>query len=712
MKRSIKWGMFLLSASLLWAACDDDTDSTASSQGTTARICVVMPGSQHSIWQRDVDWAVQNFKEAQVGLSSPIQLEVEWLDEEADDIDGQLSRVAADTNIVAIVGPYSSSVAYSAVVACNSSVKPLILPIATSAEFQRMFADKAYVWNLAQSDITQCELLLTQAVLSECTRVSLLTSNDQYGQSFKDWFAYQARELGIETEAQDIYNSDEDIRVAVERHAQHNSLSEMLLFAPSTRHAAEVFDEAYGRLKEQNDHLQFPMVLCSDVVNASELRTKLTHDIYEGVAPCASPMSGFDSAYRVRYGENPTAGEAHLYDAISLVAYALTAREGREDLNTTIRRVVDGRETWNCGWLPADMRRSLVALRAGDQPDLAGVSGDWTFDVHTHSAVLNTTYAHWVLRDSTYTTLEYLSTDGSGRTTSTLQAWEAQTTKYQAFNANQADLTYSELADRYAVVVGTSVSWANYRHQADALAMYQLLKRHGYPDDHIILIIADNLAYNTRNLYPGVVRVRPDGENVYEGAHVDYRIEDITFADLDSIMMGHASARLPKVLPSGSQDNVIVFWCGHGSLADSNAKDGLLAWGEGNHVFVSGKEVADVLRRMQEQGRFRKLLLSMDACYSGMVGLACEGIPGVLVMTAARENESSKADVKDDTMGIWLSNAFTRVFQETIDENPDISIRDLYYYLARATKGSHVTIYNDAQYGNLFHSSMEEYLGN
>jgi ABC-type branched-subunit amino acid transport system substrate-binding protein len=708
MKRSVKgWEKVLMMISawiLLGTACSDDEtqEETTEVPVTTVRLCIVMPRPEVSVWQRDVDWALQNFQEAQQGLPSRIDFDVEWVDEEADDIDAQLKRVAADTSLVAIVGPYTSGVAYKAATACSRSQKPLILPTASSVELQRMFAGKDYVWNLTQSDITQCEILLTQASLSECTRVSLLTSDDRYGQSFSDWFAYQAQELGLAVEQVDIYRSDADIEAAVARHAGHSSAEEMLLFAPSSHESAVAFDAAFGRLKAQYADGDFPKVLCSDLVNAYELTTQLTHAIYEGISPCSSPMSGFDSAFRVRFGEEPTTGEAHLYDAVSLVAYAATARVGDEDMNDVIRRIVDGRETWSVGWLPADMRRSLIALRAGDQPDLSGVSGDWTFDARTHASVLNTTYAHWVLRDGAYTTLEYLSSDGSGRTTSTLQAWETQATSYQTFSESQADVTYGPLADRYAVIIGTSDTWENYRHQADALAMYQVLKRHGYDDDHILLIIADNLAYDANNLYPGIVRVRPNGENVYNQVQVDYRLSDVSFADLDSILLGHACERLPKVLPTDESDNILVYWCGHGNY-------GHLAWG--SEGVVTGEEVADVFRRMKEQGRFRKLLMAVDACYSGSIGEACEGIPGMLAVTAATPYEPSKADVMDDAMGIWLSNAFTRVFQETIDEDPTISIRNLYYDLSRATLWSHVTVYNEALYGNLFHSTMNEFLG-
>lgn len=56
------------------------------------------------------------------------------------------------------------------------------------------------------------------------------------------------------------------------------------------------------------------------------------------------------------------------------------------------------------------------------------------------------------------------------------------------------------------MVVATSSGWDNYRHQADALAAYQLLKSRGVRDDHIVLIMADDIAGNARNREPGVVR--------------------------------------------------------------------------------------------------------------------------------------------------------------------------------------------------------------
>lgn len=109
-------------------------------------------------------------------------------------------------------------------------------------------------------------------------------------------------------------------------------------------------------------------------------------------------------------------------------------------------------------------------------------------------------------------------------------------------------------------------------------------------------------------------------------------------------------------------------------------------------------------------GKYREMFFAIDACCSGSIGEACEGIQGVLLMTAANPNETSKADMKDPDMGLWLSNGFTRAFQEAIDENPDIVLRDLYYKLAAQTVGSHATVYNVENYGNVYTNTMREFL--
>ena len=693
-------GWFVL-AFILAACREEDNPLTDNGKTTTHKVAIVMPASEQDRWERVASWALANMDAAQHGLPQKVKLEIEWKDEEAQDWEAFVEQTAEDESYAAIIGPQSSVHARKAAQLCNKSQKTLILPIATSTEFQRIYASSNYVWNLAQSDITQCELLLTQAKLSERKKVSLLTSDDDYGKSFSDWFAFQALELGLEVEDMVVYRSESEIREMVRKqYNKERKYNHALIFAPGNEADALIFDDELESLrKEATGYFEFPLLLCSDMMNSSYLLSHLKYPEYEGLAPSAAPESGFNSIYQAKFGEEPLSGEAHLYDAILLLAYALTHQtfHQTENLNESVLAVVEGEASWNGSWLKDDICEVFSMLQNGVDVNLNGVTGDWTFDERTHASVLNTIYSHWLLKNGVYTTLEYLSTDGSAHTISSTQAWEWQNNHYMSFDSNQQDYSYPELDKRWAVVVGTSDNWANYRHQADALAMYQVLKRHGYDDEHIILIIEDNIAYHPNNLYQGVVKVRSGGENVYKDAKVDYKLSDVSISDLGNIMQGKRSDKLPHVIEADENDNVIFFWCGHGHQNN-------LAWGSNTAIY--GKEVRNIIEGMD----FRKLFFALDACYSGTIGEACEGIPGVLVMTAANAYEPSKADMKDTEMGIWLSNGFTRAFQEAIDENPHISMRDLYYKLARQTVGSHATVYNFTSYGNMYSNTMGEFV--
>ena len=76
---------------------------------------------------------------------------------------------------------------------------------------------------------------------------------------------------------------------------------------------------------------------------------------------------------------------------------------------------------------------------------------------------------------------------------------------------------------------------------------------------------------------------------------------------------------------------------------------------------------------------------------------------------AANSLETSKADVFDQQMGVFLSNAFARTFRSIINDNPAVPIYDLYRQLSRTTNGSHVTLYNENQYGSVYTSTMDDF---
>jgi len=64
---------------------------------------------------------------------------------------------------------------------------------------------------------------------------------------------------------------------------------------------------------------------------------------------------------------------------------------------------------------------------------------------------------------------------------------------------------------KWAIVVAGSSGYLNYRHQADALHAYHMLKEHDFDRSHVITMIYDDIANNVQNPYKGNVINRPRG---------------------------------------------------------------------------------------------------------------------------------------------------------------------------------------------------------
>ena len=684
------------------------------------KVAVIMEQDERERWERTAQWALENIAEAQRGMKDKVELQLTFKSQDDADFGQYMQQLAVDPGIVAIVGPTTSDCAVQMGLELGkegASVKPMITPSCTRVEYQRKFAKVPYVWNLAESDIAQLEVMLSGVAsiylsnryppeLRPMILLSADDGDDEARNAYAEWFGFIAEEYGLNVEGVYLYKDEADLRRYVRGMCGINVASigdRGLLFNPSDTRMALAFDDEVGKVYDElrvpGTVFFMPQVYCSDAFVSEQTALKATHTTYQGVDLYASPESGFHKAYHQRFGEELINGEAQFYDGLCLVAYAaaLSLHSG-QTLNDAILAVVDGRDGTGGSWLPADMSRNFGLLSEGITPDIDGVSSSWTFDEKTHSSVCGGTFRRWRLYEGQFLTTEYLSTEGSRRTTSSKNMWDWTATRYQAFNADEGSgLTYPAPDDRWALLVAASRGWANYRFQADVFAMYQLLKRNGYDDDHIVLICEDDVARHANNPHQGELRISDTGANVYDAAAIDYRLSDLKPADIGDILQGRSSARLPKVLSPDDDDNVLVFWSSHG-------EPGSLDFGKSQSMDY------ERMRGIIGNTPHRKLLMAVEACYSGGLGEACEGLPGCLFVTAANPYETSHADVWSEEVGVFLSNGFTRGFQEAIGTNPAISLRDLYYTLAAHTSGSHVKVYNVPNYGNVYSNSMAEYL--
>lgn len=687
----------------LWSCSDDESSMPyADKQWTEKTVAVVLPMEKGlaAHWERTLGMFATNFERAFKNHETGIRLKFEYHDEANADMQELAQSLAFNDEVYAVIGGlYSSNAAILA--AELPLVGKTFFTLATTEQLVRAYASTGYLWAMTETDITQCEVLLSKVINYGGKSVALLAKdNDNYGQTFIDWFAFQARELGLKNMGSYAYNPDNIADVS--RQAMQSG-AEYVICIPSEIEEMGPMLEAH---KTQSLNGQsVPRMLFSDTAYGADV-LKIHGDAaegIEGVAFGADPESGFDVSYRTFFNATPTLGESQLYDAAMLIGYAAWQQKCNPEmsLQKSLRAIVSGEDLNMGSWTGEDMGLVVDALAVGKSPYVRGASGHLRFDAKVFTNVLATTYYNFKIYNGQYIILDYNTSNGGNRTDATLAGWNWKASQMQDFN-NSGEFDYPVHTGNWALLVASSKGWSNYRHQADVLAIYQQLKQAGYTDDRIILIAEDDIADNVSNPNKGVVQVSIGGNNVYEQVEIDYRMSELQAKDILAILSGEKSERLPVVIESTANDNVFVFWSGHGVPS-------ALCWNDDAYG-IMGDQLDETFRRMREKRSYRKFLMMVEACFSGGVMEQCRNIPGMLFVTAANGDETSKADVFNGEMKVWMSNRFTSTFIEQITENKNIALRDLYYRLFINTVGSHVMVYNAENYGNLYSADMSEFI--
>lgn len=677
--RWVSFSLIMCVMMLSFVACHEDQAEEESSPGREeVRVAVVLPLEDEMAghWKHCLEWAMQNIETAQRGIVGGIRIELEWYDENELDIERLFNELSVREDVDAVIGPFYSEHTWVAARQCAKYNKTLFT-ISSSAEMVRSFAEGGFLWVLTETDIAQCEVLLSKAMTYGAKRVALLAKEDVYGQTFIDWFAFQAKEFGLEV-AGIVSYTDATVGDGFRQCADYDA--DFMICVPSS---VENLQDMVATRKGIPGLVS--RQLYSDVAFSATVLDRLGKDAegLEGIAMSPDPVSGFQVSYEVKFGDQPVLGEAHMYDALCLIAYAAFKMqiEGTDDMNEALCSLVDGRGMNMGSWMAEDMRLVFKAIAKGDTPDIDGATGSLEFDSKVYTNVLHSVYANWIVYDGKFLILDYNTSDGGKRVEETLAGWNWKVMQMQEIDQDQIAPVYPEMHEKWALLVAASTGWENCRHQADVLEIYRLLKRQGYRDDHIVMIMEDDIADNVKNPEPGVIKVRPDGENLYSGMEIDYRLSDLSPVDIEAILAGKRDERLPEVIAASEYDNIFVFWSGHGEYGE-------MLWGKNDAV--KEYDMRKILESLSENGNYRKMLWMVETCYAGSVARASGGIPGVMFITAADENETSKADVFSNKLNVWMSNRFTSTFQDLIDKEPGISIRDLYYGLFQNTVGSHV----------------------
>ena len=665
------------------------------------RIAVVLPEKDRGlIWNNALKLAAENIRKAGIG----VRIVYEWVDEESVDLTEVGLSLSERADIHSIIGCNVSTNTQKLAFALarkKENLKPLFT-FSTSQELPRIFGHRGFLWGLCETDISQSEIILSCIANEnpEFKKVALLAADDIYGQTFVDWFAFQAVELDMEPVCIVTYKSSSELESSLDRIVE--SGADAIVCVPAAVEDVIPVQNYVDNFMCTSESGRGILLMFTDkAYNKAILNEDKSVDFISGLAPSSHPSSGFSVSYEALYDRLPYAGEAEVYDAVLITTLASiwAEKNNEEDLNKAIAVLLNKETASQGGWTAGMIANYYQEIMAGGLPALSGATGTLDFDSKYCTTIRSTSYAHWISYNGKMVIIDYYSRDSGGHSSSPVAAWEWKKQHKQDVDGTGNEIDYPELKDNYAVLVAASEGWKNYRHQADVLGFYHYLKGEGYDDDHIILIMADDIAYNERNPLPGVVRREVSGNNLYEDVVIDYKLGNISLGDLKQILTSEPSDAYPVTLGSSKSDNVLFFWSGHGTQNGWK-------WKETENLN------ADFAKSVFSDMQFRKMFAIIETCYSGGVAQGCIGIPGLLMMTAANSYETSKADAFDSELQVYLSNTFTSSILSQFETNPNSIIYDLYLHAFNKTNGSHVMVYNPDYYGNLYLNDMSEYYPN
>ncbi len=652
---------------------------------TPVRIGVLLPLGDDLNLKEPLEWARDNIND-QGGIGGR-PVEFVYKDTESGDINRLAEELLAEDSIRVVIGPCWSDEVFQIAPAFISREKLLISPLATSGDIFRAFGKKGYFWRTMQGDVAQVNTIMTLLKQNGSKRVALLTADTTYGKTFYEWTGFFAYEYGIDITF--IQQFDED-SATIEK-----DVFDALQTGPDTIIAICDPSEA-AIIKQAIDKSGKPADLfLADAAESQEL-VRTLGDAAEGIggtSPTADPASGFTTAYQNKFGHPPADYAAPVYDAVLLAAYASARQDAfSESPADSMKHVVYGSGE-KLGWDATASKEAIRAILAGESPDISGASGPLDYDREYGVDPVIAYYSHWIVEDGRFRTMEVLSSAKSGTDGGSLARSHGSEELMGLSETGTAGyVPHEERNDFMAVIVGPTGGWTNYRHQADALGVYTMLRENGVPDDKIILMIYDDIPYLQENPIKGDVHNIPAGENLRYGAVVDYSGDEVTSSTLEAVLSGKATVNTPVVLESDSGTDIFVYIASHGNS-------------EGIHFFMDNEsftaaDFAGITDTMYTEGRYRQIIFFVDTCFGENIALNATS-PGLLYFTGAAKGESSFGAVYDFAIRQWISDEFTSTLMNAIRADPEITFRELYITVYEKVTGSHVRLLNEENFGDI-----------
>lgn len=213
----------------------------------------------------------------------------------------------------------------------------------------------------------------------------------------------------------------------------------------------------------------------------------------------------------------------------------------------------------------------------------------------------------------------------------------------------------SDNENNWAILIDTSSYWFNYRHASNVLGLYSQIRSRGIPDSRIILMVAEDIACNARNVFPGtVVNNELKRENLVEGdVEIDYRGAEVSVDNLirlltSKTLAGRYICRLHvyvflyvdrhtdsvsrnKILNTNHHSKIFLYLTGHGGENFMKFR---------NVEEVSAHDLSAAFNQMWQQGRYKEILFVIDTCQAASMFSKLVS-PNIYGIASSKVGESS-----------------------------------------------------------------------
>lgn len=697
---------------MLIAACSKNTANKSNKDPITIGVMLPLSGAENVGWKDVLEWERDALNFAGGVEGRPINLS--FRDTAQEDVNVIAADFLRDDSIAAVIGPMWSRDVMTVAPNFIDARKVLVSPASSAAEVFRAFAGKRYIWRTVEADFAQIKAMFVPALRSEASTVALITANDPYGATFFNWFGFFATELGLDV-ADLVRVEPNDVECADAITQATAASPDWVMVIPSNGEFTLCVAQQFATLAPDS---QF---IFSDAGRLPELIHTLG-DAANGIIGTSlseDPSSGFAEAYQARFGTQVGNYAASTYDALLILAYGLTLSHGKSGpaLATALEQMAthDGDE--QLSWQGEDLKRVLGELHHGTVPNFSGTTGPLRFLPDVFMDLASSTYALWRIEEQQFVVSEYLYTADESEQDSSGTSIDATFSQYASLNYLQIDNDVDddyEPAQRtgvWAMIASTSSTFDNYRHQADALAIYQEFKSNGVPDDHIIFIVDDSFMRADALPYPVPMRNEAHGQSLYnDTVEVDYQPVHLSADRFLSILEGVPQEGITQVVDSTASDDVFVFWVGHGNsyglFLDNEA---LTIDSDISVALITDESLQSTLQRKFDAHGFRRMFIAVEACQSGALGAQLD-VPGVFLMTGANPYEDSLSTNYDTSLRTFLADQFAYQLQQQMQTNATASMAELYTELYSRVPGAHVTGYNMRRFGSLENTFLWEFI--